>query len=246
MGRPRTSGDTFSFDDLAVAGGLTKSAVQHVAQASLMPRGDDDVCDIRTFKRVAVIGAFVAAGVPLMLAAQIAEAMILEFGSDDGEAPSGLNNLWRKLPHDEVSALPWRNDFGLHARLRRHPEIYSPGRAMDYDAVYEIADREFVFHRQLKSIGRVVDPFAPDGISESGLMTAGRIEGWQRGGKPLFAHFDDDGQPTAEARVLYDKMIAARENAVGVIVVNLSLAIRNGLDRLAEHRTAAEGSAKKR
>jgi len=218
-----------------------------------LPRGDDDVCDIRTLKRVAVIGAFRASVVPLMAAAQVAEAMILEFGSDDGEAPSGLNNLWRKLPRGEISALPWRNDYGLHARLRRHPEIYTPGQAMDYDAVYEIAEREFVFLRQLKSTGSVADPFATGGISESGLSFVGRIEGWRRGGNPLFIHFGEhvrlfheDGKATAEAKALYQKMLTARENAVGVIVVNLSLAIRNGLDRLAEHRANHEGITKKR
>ena len=244
MGRPRKVGDDFSYDDLAVVGGITKSAVRHVADAGLLPADEKE--EVRMLKRVAVIGGFIAAGVPLMAAAQVADAVQLEFNQYDGETPSGLGNLWRKLPRDEIRATPNHNDYWLHQALRGNPEIYKPGLATDSDVIVQIADREFVFAGTLHPFAPTLEPFAPDGVS-SGTSPVGRIEGWRRGVNPRFIHFseavplfDDDLRPTAEAQALHNSFIAARENAIGIITVNLSLAIRNGLDRLAERRAKHE------
>ena len=243
MGRPRTSGDTFSFEDLAVVAGLTKSAIQAVSAVGLLPRRDDGVSDIRTLKRVATIGAFVSAGVPLMASAQIAKAANLDFSRADGEVPSGFDNVWHHLPADEVRELPESNDYWLHDVARRHPDIYRPGRAMSSDLIYEIAEREYVLHRPLRPFGPISDPSAPDGYRDW-PAPVGRIANWRRGSTAVFVplmedvvpYYDDEGNPTDEAKALAAMIVAARENAVGVIVVNLSLAIRNGLDRLAERR----------
>lgn len=242
MARPRKTGDTFSYDDLAVVGGMTKNTFRHVADARLLPADKED--QVRTLKRVAVIGAFMAAGVPLMPAGQIADALSLEYGRADGEARTGLYDLWCKLPVDEIEALPARNAYWLHQVLLQHPGIYRPGEALARDVIFEIADRALVFTRLLPPNLTAIDPFAPEAVS-SGISPVGRIEGWHRGG--AFIHFieavvpfGEDGEPTPAAKELYKQMIAARRNAIGLITVNLSLAIRNGLDRLAERRAKLE------
>ncbi len=239
MARPKKSGDAFSYNDLAVVAGISGRAVRQVAEAGLLPQGDG----IRTLKRIAVIGAIVAAGVPLMAAAQVAEALNLEFNQADGETPSGLDNLYRELPPHEIRLLSDHNDYWLHRALCRYPEIYARGRSMRGDAVLEIADREFVFVRVKGLSVSIHNPFVPGGLSKT-PPPEGRIEDWRRGGNPVFVAFvedvvpfDDDGKPTAEAIALDSKMRVAYENAVGLIAVNLSLAIRNGLDQLADHRS---------
>jgi hypothetical protein len=60
---PRNPGPTFSFTELALAGGMTRRAFQHVIEAGLLPLGGDIRTlkrDIRTLKRIAAIGGFAA------------------------------------------------------------------------------------------------------------------------------------------------------------------------------------------
>src|SRR5262249_35711930 len=136
--RPSDPGDTFSFAELAVAGGMTKRAFQHVADAerpSLLPVGSG----VRVLKRTAVIGAFMDGGVPLLVAAQLARAILDEFNQNDGEAPSGLNGLVHDVANDPILRSSSRqNDYWYHLALYQNPAIYRRGEKLKSDALINI------------------------------------------------------------------------------------------------------------
>src|SRR5438477_2210127 len=115
MARTRTeSGDVFSFVELAVAGGLSKSTYQFLEKSQLLQDGIED------FKRVATIGALVAGGVSLMGAAAMAKTIVkLEFNQEDGEAPSGIEELFITEFADGEAGLSYSqfNEYWFHRKL---------------------------------------------------------------------------------------------------------------------------------
>jgi hypothetical protein len=251
MPRPsRNPGPRFSFAELAVAGDMTRRAVQHVIETGLLPPGGD----IRTLKRMATIGGFAAAGVPLLCAAKIAAAILVEFNESDGEAPSGLRFIVRELSDDEVSAVRENgdaNDYWYHLALYKHRKKLGLSESLGktrFDAFIEIIDREFVFMSAANNL------LILDGVTHrpQEAQFIGWLEGWERASDarlvPLYEKIHIDGCATADrpdntGAELVNAALDARLNAVGTIRVNVSLAIRQALDRVAEYR-ANHGRAK--
>lgn len=222
---------------------MTPRNYDYLVGEGLMPNEHD----VRALKRCAVIGAFGAAGVPLLLAAYLARGILDEFNQADGEAASGLNNLLSSFPPrarnwigDRLPKTGDFNDYWLHRALRQHPH-HRAGRACQGDALIEIVDREYVFVDTRSS-----PPLHRDYEAEKRLpptMTVfGRIDGWRRNAAPQVAHFLSQlppiGSPSHadEAERLIDAFADARENAVATTRVNVSLAIRRALDDIAAHR----------
>ncbi len=236
MPRPRKNpGDLFSYSELALALNGTKRTFQHLAEARdaddepLIPSGRG----IRTLKRTAEIGALMTGGAPVLVSARIAKVVLLEFNQVDGEIPTGLNFLARELPRHEIANIPIdANDYWYHQALFRcAPEVYVPGKAMSSDVILEIVDRRLLFL---------------DGGIRKSPDFVGWIEGWERGAEARVIHvaekvglFDDQKNPNWRAiSARFDAQAAqARPNAVGKLTVNVSLAVRNALDRIAESRT---------
>jgi hypothetical protein len=226
---------------------MTKRAFQHVVETGLLPSGGD----IRTLKRIATIGGFAAAGVPLVCAAKIAAAILVEFNESDGEAPSGLRFLVREVAADEVSAVRDANDYWYHLAIYKHLQKLGLSESLgktNFDAFIEIIDREFVFMSAANNL------LILDGITNrpQEAQFIGWLEGWERASDarlvPLYEKIQIDGSGTADSpdntgAELVNAALDARLNAVGIIRVNLSLAIRRGLDRVAEYR-ANRGRAK--
>jgi hypothetical protein len=246
MGRPRKSDDSFSFSDLAVAGAMTKRAVQHVADAGLLPPGGD----IRALKRIATIGAFMSVGVPLFLASKLANIILYEFNQSDGEAPCGLNFMARHLPDTELKKLPpTESDYWYHAALFRCSDIYPRGKCGVSDALVEIVDRRHLFMTQASKLP--VLNLATGNVEEASFI--GWVEGWGRGSDDArvvyvteqIGRMDDEENPRwrETATRVCAEAEAARSDAVGKLTVNVSLGIRNALDRLAEFRTSARGKS---
>jgi hypothetical protein len=296
MARTRTeSGDVFSFVELAVAGGLSKSTYQFLEKSQLLQGGHG----IEDFKRVATIGALVAGGVSLMGAAAMAKTIVKwEFNQEDGEAPSGIEELFiTEFAHGKAG-LSYRqfNEYWFHRKLYEFG--IRPGqKALRSDAVIEIIERRFVFYRRgdeevnrseepelrrerdkllkqrrelrrqalvlweagqrpteemraqdaklTRAIKRTYPRYltlsnSPLGESESASLV-GWLEGWQRGLEPHLVlvtdkiNFDDKASVEIYRR-LNTEAHHARNNAVGTLTVNISLAIRRAFDRLAEHR----------
>lgn len=214
---------------------MTKRAAQYLYDLRLMPLGGD----IRALKRIGSIGAFVAAGAPLLVAARLAEAILTNFNQADGEAPSGIEGLAFNLPKEILASSPADpSDYWYHQALISHPELYKRGVALKSDQLVEIVDRRHVFmpHKSgpISTVtGAVVDaPFI------------GWVEGWERGtgARVSLWHekilMDDTRNPSwrAEAARIENEAQAARENALGKLTVNISLAIRTALDRVSDHR----------
>src|SRR5689334_16104361 len=117
MARARIDpGDIFSFAELALAGELSRSTYQFLEKSQLLKGGRG----IEDFKRVAMIGAFIAGGVSLMGAAWMAKTLVkAEYNQEDGEAPSGIEDLFiitfaggdAGLSHSQF------NDYWYHRKL---------------------------------------------------------------------------------------------------------------------------------
>lgn len=226
--RPKDPADDFSHNDLAVAGFTTKRSVQLMADNGLLP-GDHGIRDL---KRVCIISAFVSAGAEPLVVGRVVEKLLWSFNQADGEMPSGLPYMARKLA-GEARSLPGDvepNDYWYHRDLYRRPDIYHAGKTYRSDVFVEIADREHVYLSTKGGVPRLdaLDPSFPETSYE------GWIEGWERGTEPRFyslAELPQSEWPATNARAL-----SARSHAVGLLTINASLAIRNGLDRLAVHR----------
>lgn len=233
MPRPRKDpADLFSYAALAIGSHMTKRDIQHLLESreELMPSG----CGIQTLKRAAVIGAFRATGLTLFTAARLTKAILNEFNQYDGEAPSGLNFLAIKLPHQAIKVLlpkaEQTNDYHYHFALTRNPNIYPKGKALGSDAIIEIVDFKIVFISSRK-------------FPKPSLV--GWIDGLGRGGDARIIHLTEklgviDDQENPGWRVKNERLeaeaLSERENAVAKTIVNVSLAIRTTLDRITEHR----------
>lgn len=216
--RPKDPADAFSYTDLAVASALTKRGVELMAKDRLLP-GDGGIRDL---KRICVIGAFVSAGAPLFVAGRVVEKLVWGFNQNDGELPSLLVNFDRTPVKAAYPTSVTINDYWRHRAALTQPDLYTPGEPSIGDICLDVAEREHVFIR-----GGVIAP--------NHRQYEGRIEGWERGGDVSFVSLAE-AHSEAEQSQLTQAAQARFAKAVGVLSVNASLAIRNGLDRLAEYR----------
>ena len=233
MPRPRKyPADLFSYAELAIGSDMTKRDIQHLLESKeeLAPteRG------IRTLKRAAIIGAFRAAGLTLFTAARLAKAILDEFNQYDGEVPTGLNFLALNLPHEAIKLhLPraeQTNDYHYHFALTQNPNCYAKGQALGSDAIIEITDFRLIFISSLQfskpslvgwieSLGRSPDADIIHVTEKLGVIDDLENPGWR-----------------ATSQRLEAEALCQRENAVAKTIINISLAIRTALDRIAVHR----------
>jgi hypothetical protein len=240
---PKNPGELCSYAELAVVGGapLTKRDVQHLMEAKdqLIPPGRK----VRAIKRFAMIGAIMMAGISQLNAARLAKTLVeREFNQEDGEAPTGLKFLAREHAVAIVKWLPAEasetNDFHYHLALRSAgPEVYRPGTLRAEDVLLEIIDHHVVQYSTVQS---------------PKTRPVGWINNWgERGTELRMTHVSEkltDLDPNAvwseadvKSRQAYWRSLEAearrvRENAVAKVTINLSLAIRNGFDRLYDER----------
>jgi hypothetical protein len=258
MARPRHNPtDAFSDAELAIGGGITKRQFQHIADDGQLPAGTGR--DIRALKRVAVIGALINGGMPLLLAGRVATALLLEFNQEDGEVPSGLSHLARKLPADirdrEVLGI---SDYWYHRGLYNsdtepgetpgNTQYYEAGEVLRSDAIIEIIDRQYLFVRNIEL--KTQNPWA-DRPETVDAMFVGWIEGWSRSEDFRVVHITervavDHNHGKAMARRLQAQAEQRRDRAVATLTINVSLAVRVSLDRVAAFRAKrkAERTAK--
>ena len=211
----RDRADHFSFSELAVAGGISRSNYQVLDASGELPGGRG----IRDFKRVAAIGAFMKGGMPLLVAARLVAGLLESaFGNyGDGEVPTCLKFMVREVP-GAMAGLPF-GDYWYHLAIRdsREKAGLSPTiGATKSDAIIDIVDGNCVFQR--------TEYFPKPNF-------LGVIEGWGTGSHPQLLH---PGAGTIE--IGQDEAVALHKNAISILSVNVSLAVRQALDRLAEHR----------
>ncbi|TIQ67023.1 MAG: hypothetical protein E5X41_06035 [Mesorhizobium sp.] len=213
-----------------------------------MPSGSGR--DIRALKRVAAIGAFLSGGMPLLLAGRVANTLLLEFNQDDGEVPSGLSQMARSLPaeiiRDHVQGI---SDYWYHRGLYNAGEgapdtapgindYYVAGEPLGSDAIIEIIDRQYLFVRNIQL--KTLNPWA-DRLQTVEAVFAGWIEGWSRSEEFRVVHITERVQidkewGRAQAKRLQAEATERRRCAVATVTINVSLAVRVALDRVAEFR----------
>lgn len=254
----RRSKDTppnrFDTSDFAVGAGLTRRNISLLEEKGLLPtptndaeRGGLRLWDTASLKRVALIGAFHRAGVELLLAGRLVDAVAEELEARYGEFPSRLEGYLERPLNPTRGKMPWgdvpdepgediRDDYWLHYRLVTLTSIYQRGKAMRFDWFVEVVDREFLF------VGtQGLQTLSMDGKAAEGEPLY-RIRGWARGADAmtigLAAEAGYLGDPEARERMarIEAEALAARENAVGILRINASLAIRTALDAVHDHR----------
>jgi len=259
MGRPeRTDPELVSTSEIAKAAGITPRNFTLLIEKGLAPdpvRNAGGQSGARAFDGVgiahaAMIGALNLAGFELLVAARVAEAFAEEHRSNYGKIPSNLNTFIRE-PGFASGQSPWANkaegwdkldrDFWLH-RLLRSANSYVRARAQVGDFVVEIADHKWVMSTShgLDNI-KVFSPVS-DGLPV-GLDY--RIEG--RGAATQIIQLTDEydvgavfSDPETRRRVkqIEEEFLAARQNAVTLVRINVGLAIRDAFDRLYDMRPA--------
>jgi hypothetical protein len=149
---------------------------------------------------------------------------------------------------DVVSPVPssadLRDDFWLHRAICRS-EAYVPAAAADHDFLIEIADRSYVLSGHINLRSSTV-------LGASEMRSAYRISNWERGAENATINHSCDeiylsrennaAEAAAERKrelAVEQEFQAARRNAVGLIRINISLAIRNTLDRINTYREEA-------
>jgi len=204
----------------------------------------------------ALVGGLYGGSVPLLASARLAAAIAEELGAAYGRLPSNIGVYlqapfnptpsrypWPKGPHDKLLSEDSSYDFWVHHFLRTQTDIYKPGNALHGDFFIEVVNREYVF-TSFDCQGKL-KVYSPFGI-RSEVSADYRIVGWQRGSDDVEVHHlieelpaswvDSDPEAMAKGRALEDEFHAARDNAVSVLRVNVSLAIRNAFDAIHEHR----------
>ncbi len=228
--------DRFTTPEVAEATGVTSRNVMYLCSIGAVPvaegghgRGRHRQLDIEGLARVAVIAALYNAGVEIYLASKLVEAI-----GDDSDV-HGISNLEALIsrPHSGVIKLMieqgWdtENAFYLHRAFRRHSNSYTPHIAIAYDRLFEICDRTFVFLNHL----------APDSENQtlwpSKKPTAlFKISGWRKGDSVELKHALSPPRGGRLPREWAD----ALQNFRGMMRINVSLAIRDALDSIADSR----------
>ncbi len=222
----RPFGD-LTFGDLAEIGGLTKGGVQALDKADLIPHGSA----VKAAKRVGVIGGFVAAGIAPIAAGGIATLMPDLFNRYDGAEHSNIDNLvWKVIKNGTPPYLATSpvdaGELWYHEQLYHHWSDYPRGKAIFSDAIVEVVDRRFVFIGNWTPPNRKISVIGAD---PEGYSIAGFIKSWDRSGNV-------NVDPAYEEKS-GDWISNIRQNATASLRVNISLAIRNGFDRLVEYKT---------
>lgn len=269
MARPRKDSppDLFTSTDLAVAAGLSLRNIGLLQDRALAPKprsgstgkGGNRFYDTAGIALVSLTGAIHACGVELLLAARLAASLDDELGARYGAFPSNLNAyLEQRKLNRNYPRYPWempgenikiagdvRDDFWLHHLLRTFSEKteYRPRETLPGDFFVEIVDRQYVFFGWNTGI-KTQSPFSNEAYE---MESAYRISGWERGEATVrsIAHeIPAEWADGVDAARLIGEQIEkefdhARKNATGVLRINASLAVRNGLDAIHDHRLKA-------
>ncbi|WP_090301884.1 hypothetical protein [Ensifer sp. YR511] len=255
----------FTSSELALAAGISLRNFNVLIEHGLAPPTDRDQSGKHSTRywdqfgigEMALTGALIRAGAELFTAARLSHVILDDFTSARGRLPSRLDMFLDKDYNDLHPKFPWTadaaegnwadDDFWLHRTLRLYSDVYLPDTRLNGDMILEIADRRYVFTRivyfgRIPNLGRV----QPWGITDGNEPDVEyEIVGWERGREASLRHFSDlvdlssmmdDPEKKTAAKELEDAWLKARRNALGLLRVNVSLAIRTAFDAIHESR----------
>ncbi len=252
MGRPsKGSKLQFTSRELGHAVDLTARNIGLLQEKKLAPtaihgdvgRGGHRLYNSAAFAHAALIGALHLAGFELLAAARLAAALAADFGAMYGKLHANLqdqarahSSLFSGLGAD--AALD--DDFWIYSRLVDRVTDYQPDLPQRGDAIVEIADHEYVLMSTYGSNLKIHSPSLEEGVDATPEY---RIVG--RGAEvDVISVVEEVGSLDFEVypenrlhmRELTLKYLAARENAVALTRLNMSLAIRKAFGRALEQR----------
>ena len=259
MARPRPlAEDRFTTREMAIVAQLTPRNFALLVDEGLAPVALEEslgqsghrTYDSAALTHCALIGSIHLAGMELLVAARLAAAMADAYGASYGRLPSNLASLLRSSLNPTPGCFPWGkslphidtdNDYWLHERLRFHTGIYNPRTALRGDLLIDIADQAYVLTRHLDSNVKMFSPVS-DPLTTSPEY---RIVGRGRASRVVPIHeelpsldFSRDKASADALRELQVEYQSAYDNAETRLCINVSLGVRNGLDRLADARAS--------
>lgn len=259
MGRPeRTELEIITTSEIAKAAGISPRNFALLIDKNLAPepsRQAGGQSGARAYDGVALahaalIGALNLAGFELLVSARLAEAFAEDQYHTYGKLVSNLGTFLQRPYNPRPGHAPWDRsadgepdldrDYWLHNRLRTRADFYQRGKALTGDFVIEIADNTYVMSssyglEQIKVFSPVSDGL-PVGLEY-------RIQG--RGSATQVVRVTDEysaGDVFEDAgtrdtlRELEAQYMAARDNAIALVRINVGLAIREAFDRLHDLR----------
>jgi hypothetical protein len=262
--RPDSPVELYTVTELEIGSGLPVRSFEYLRRAQLAPSplvsangpGTTAIFDYEAgLVRCAIIGAVFAAGPSLVMATQLGTEIYGELDLADREKMSRIRyyrDIGRFLKPEDYDDRGNVIEPKVHARLVDHPKIYKPGAARSDDLRVYVVDRKFVFSRY----GNMPTASAFGGRNAPAEMRF-HIKGWARNSEKLekissitFESFEstlpldwwDNVDAKERARQLEEMANQALENAVSMISINVSLAIRNALDRIHELRQSKTAS----
>lgn len=247
-----TDPELFTTGEVAHGTGLAVRNMQSVRDTGLMISGMSNadgknsasVVQIDGLMQFAMVAGLNQSGLGLIYAAKMAIALRDQFNDFTLGYMSGLSrNNWQNVGDPHIGSDFW---FWMHHELRRTSLAdYAVGDPMDNDIVLVIADRRYAFLDILQrhsgigrmGFGSIVVPAGPDPFCE--------ISDHPEVNKDLitqvFERPDWEWTEPAAQQKIWDEYQDALRRSVGQTRVNLSLAIRNVLDRIYDLRMAKGG-----
>lgn len=270
--RKDTPMNLFTSSELALAAGITLRNFNVLIEHGLAPPTDHDQAgkqgtrywDQFGIGEMALTGALISAGAELFTAARLSHVILDDFTTARGRLPSRLDMFLDKDYNDQYPKFPWQgnaaegnwsdDDFWLHRTLRLHTNVYLPKTRLNGDLILEIADRRYVFTRldyfgRLPNLPRVQAWGTTDGNEPD---VEYEIVGWERGREASLRNFAElvdlrdiveNPQKQRVAKQLETTWLEARRNALGLLSVNVSLAIRTAFDAIHDSRSAGASSS---
>lgn len=253
MGRP-TKGSELQFTsrELGHAADLTARNIAYLQEEGLAPapihgdsgRGGHRIYNSVALAHAALIGTLHLGGFELLVAARLAAALADDFGAVYGKLHSNLQDqarTHRSLFSGLGAKAILDDDFWIFSRLVDGVAGYQPDLAQSGDVILDIADHKFVLTSSYGPLaGRILAPAMKETIPANPEY---RIVG--RGPDvEVISIVDEVGSLDFEAypenrlhmRKLTLEYLAARENAVALTRLNVSLSIRNAFGRVLKER----------
>jgi hypothetical protein len=231
---PTCPGQEFVVEEVCAAARLSRTAIENLIRQDIAPasvgggRGSPRRFPTSGLAQLCLIGALFHAGAELMPSARLAKAVSTELIEIYGYLPDALDGFARDR-YAPIADLPTgvADRFILFEAIAdRRPEAPLVT-ARPEDLTLAIVDRRFAF------LGRAhpLPVLSPWSGRTGEMQPAFEIDGWERGSSefeiwPVIEHFETGDAPAG--RDTEDRFQAARSAAVGVIMVNVSLAVRRG------------------
>lgn len=246
--KPQPNRHLFTAPEMEAGSGVSHRNFVFLAERDLLPpaevgggKGRSRAWAMRGLSWMATVGAIHGSGIDLLLAAKLVHAAIFDLESSRGHLWSNLESILRsarKMPTIEEVPGGAYNDYWMHRWIKRNTDSYVERQSIKTDATIEIADKAYCYEGAIWS-----PPYSGSGfpgLCRVSLVRGGDVEVVT----PLTeagysAETPYDGSEPIPDRILEEYRQAYR-NSVGLIRVNISLAIRNALDAVERYRAETE------